>query len=92
MFTSQSRYKSVWDAIESDPIQAQSLKFKSALVIAINEYYSSRAISTGDVMDRLCIDAGRMVEVKNGQIDKFSLDELVDMAHRLGLKVSMDIV
>ena len=92
MVIAQNRYKSVWDALEPDPIQPQSLRLRSALMISINEYCSSQSISTEEVIKRLCIDAGRMVEVKNGQIDKFSLDELVDMAHRLGLKVSMEIV
>ena len=92
MVAAQNRYKSVWDVLESDPLQVQSLKFKSALMIAINEYCSSRSISTEEVIKRLCIDEGRIVEIKNGQIAKFSLDELVDMAHRLGLKVSMEMV
>lgn len=92
MVAAQNRYKSVWDALEADPIQAQSFKLRSALVIAINEHCSSRFISTEEIIERLCIDAGRMAEIRNGQIDKFSLDELVDMAHRLGLKVSMEIV
>lgn len=92
MVIAQSRFKSVWDALESDPRQAQSLKLRSALMIAINEYCLSRAIPTAEVIERLCIDAGRMLEIKNGQIDNFSLDELVDMAHRLDLKVTMEIV
>ena len=44
------------------------------------------------VIDRQCIDASRAVDLKNGRVDKFSLDDLVDMAHRLDLKVSMEIV
>lgn len=92
MVIAQSRFKSVWDALESDPRQAQSLKLRSALVIAINEYCSSRSVSAENVIERLCIEAGRVAEIKNGQIDKFSLDELVDLAHRLDLKVTMEIV
>lgn len=92
MFTSQSRYKSVWDALETDPIQAENFKLRSALIIAINENCSNRSISTEDVMKRLYIDVGRAVDLQNGQVDKFSLDNLVDLAHRLGLKVSMEIV
>ena len=92
MTTAQSRYKSVWDALEADPVQAKNLALRSALMIDINECCSRRAISTAGVMDRLCIDASRVVDLKNGRVDKFSLDDLVDMAHRLDLKVSMEIV
>lgn len=35
MFTSKGRYKSVWDALETDPIQAENFKLRSALIIAI---------------------------------------------------------
>jgi len=92
MVAAQSRYKSVWDALEADPVLAKNFALRSALMIDINEYCSSRAISTKGVMDRLCIDTSRLVDLKNGRVDKFSLDDLIGMAHRLDLKVSMEIV
>lgn len=92
MTTAQSRYMSVWDALEADPVQAKNFALRSALMIDINECCSRRAISTAGVTDRQCIDASRAVDLKNGRVDKFSLDDLVDMAHRLDLKVSVEIV
>ena len=92
MVAAQSRYKSVWDALEADPVQAQSLKLRSALMIEINEYCSNGVIPAKDVIERLCIDTGRLIDLQNGRLERFGLDELVDMTHRLGLKVSMEIV
>lgn len=92
MITAQSRYMNVWDALEADPVQARNFALKSALMIDINGCCSNRAISTAGVMDRLCIDASQVGDLKNGRVDNFSLDDLVDMAHRLDLKVSMEIV
>lgn len=91
MAVGQNQYKSVWDALEVDPIQAKNLKLRSALMIGINEYCSSAAISTEEVIGRLCIDSGRVVDLQRGLVNKFNLDELVDAAHRLGLKVSMEV-
>lgn len=33
----ESRYNSVWDALETDPRQAQNLRLRSALMIGIAE-------------------------------------------------------
>jgi len=82
-------FKSVWDALEDDPIRAQNLKLRSALMIKIREKLSELEITQTKAAEVLCISQPRVSALLQGKIGKFRLDSLVDMAHRLDLNVSI---
>lgn len=85
------RFDSVWDALENDPIRVQNLKLRSAAMIEITEKISSMGLSQVEAAKLLTISQPRVSALLQGKIDKFRLDSLVDMAHRLGLNVSIRI-
>ena len=82
-------FKSVWDALEDDPVRAQNLKLRSALMIEIREKVNELEITQTQTAKVLCISQPRVSALLQGKIDRFRLDSLVDMAHRLDLNVSI---
>ena len=82
-------FKSVWDALEDDPVRAQNLKLRSALMIEIGEKINELEITQAQAAKVLCISQPRVSALLQGKIGKFRLDSLVDMAHRLDLNVSI---
>ena len=87
----RKRFDSVWDALEDDPIRVENLKLRSALLIAINEELDARELKQKDAAELLHITQPRISALKQGKVNDFRLDALVDIAHRLGLHVSMEI-
>ena len=82
-------FKSVWDALEDDPVRAQNLKLRSALMIEIREKVNDLDITQTEAAEILCISQPRVSALLQGKIEKFRLDSLVDMAYRLDLNVSI---
>ncbi|MEW8492483.1 MAG: XRE family transcriptional regulator [Candidatus Thiodiazotropha taylori] len=87
----ENQFESVWDALEDDPIRAENLKLRSALLIAINEELNSRRLKQSEAAELLHITQPRVSALSQGKISDFRLDTLVDIAHRLGLHVSIEI-
>ena len=85
------RFNSVWDALEDDPVRVENLKLRSVLLIAINEELADRGLKQKETAALLYITQPRVSALKQGKVNEFRLDTLVDIAHRLGLHVSMEI-
>ncbi len=85
------RFNSVWDALEDDPVRVENLKLRSALLIAINEELTARGLKQKETAALLHITQPRVSALKQGKVNAFRLDTLVDIAHRLGLHVSMEV-
>ena len=89
--SNENRFDSVWNTLEDDPIRIENLKLRSALLIAINEELSSRELKQKETAELLNITQLRVSALKQGKVNDFHLDNLVDIAHLLGLHVSMEI-
>jgi predicted XRE-type DNA-binding protein len=84
-------YESIWDAIEDDPVRQENFKLRSELMIAISETIKERGMKQQDVAELLHITQPRVSALLKGKLDEFRLDTLVDLAHRLGLHVSINV-
>jgi len=89
--TKNRTYESVWDAVEDDPIRVQNLKLRSALLIEITGKLGGQGLTQAKIADMLCISQPRVSALLQGKIENFRLDTLVDMASRLGLRVSIRV-
>ena len=85
------RFDSVWDALEDDPIRVENLKLRSAVLIKITEALKNRDWTQEQAAKALHITQPRVSALLNGKINDFRLDSLVDIAHRLGLHVSLSV-
>jgi predicted XRE-type DNA-binding protein len=86
------RFASVWDAIENTPAEAENMKLRSALMMALEEYIKRQGWSQGEAAQRLGVTQPRISDLIRGKINLFGLDTLVNMAVAAGLHVEMHIV
>ena len=87
----KDRFTSVWDALEDDPVRAENLKLRSALMMEIAERIKDEGLTQTQAAEVLHITQPRVSALLKGKINDFRLDSLVDMAHRLGLHVSINV-
>ncbi len=91
MMSNIQSFNNVWDAIESDPVKAENMKLRSALLSAVIEHINIEGLNQTETAERLGISQPRVSALMKGKISEFRLDNLVNIAHRLGLHVSMKI-
>ena len=84
-------FESVWDALEDTPTEAENMKLRSGLMIAITEAVSAWRVTQTDAARRLGVTQPRLNDLLRGRIGKFSLDALVAIAARAGLAVHLEI-
>ena len=84
-------FESVWDALEDTPTEAENMKLRSRLMIAISEAVTAWDITQMEAARRLGVTQPRLNDLLRGHIGKFSLDALVALAARAGLAVHLEI-
>ncbi|MFT5140798.1 MAG: putative XRE-type DNA-binding protein [Rhodothermales bacterium] len=89
--TQAQEFTSVWEALEDDPIRVENLKLRSVLLMQIAEQIRSNGLTQVKASEILRINQPRVSALLQGKIDQFRLDSLVDMAHRLGLSVTVRV-
>jgi predicted XRE-type DNA-binding protein len=84
-------FESVWDAIEENPVEAQKLKLRSAMMTALCDYIKSEKLSQKQAAKKLGVTQPRISDLVRGRIDLFAIDGLVNMLARAGLRIEMQI-
>ncbi len=84
-------FESVWDALEDTPTEAENMKLRSSLVIAITDAVSAWHVTQMEAARRLGVTQPRLNDLLRGRVGKFSLDALVALAARAGLAVHLEI-
>ncbi len=83
---------SVWrELLNDDPIIAKNYMLRSALTSAITEQIKRRKLTNTDAARLLNISHTAVSVLLNGNMGDFNLDELVDIAHKLGYRICLDI-
>ena len=85
------KYHSVWDAIEASGEAAANMKVRAELMIALQERVKRQTGTQADKATRLGINQPRLNDLLRGRIGKFSLDALVNLASRAGLRVNLQV-
>jgi predicted XRE-type DNA-binding protein len=88
---SKKRFSSVWDAIEDSPAQAENMKLRSALMIALKDHIAGAGLSQSEAAKLLGVTQPRVSDLVRGKIELFGLDSLVNMAASAGLRVKMRV-
>ena len=84
-------FASVWDAIEDSGDVAESMKARATIMAPLQKAVRKWDVSQSEAAARLGISQPRLNNLLQGKIDKFSLDALVDLASRAGLKVRVAV-
>jgi predicted XRE-type DNA-binding protein len=89
---SNKRFASIWDAIEDTAAQAENMKLRSALMIALKDRIAHEGLSQLQAAKLFGVTQPRISDLMCGKIDLFGLDTLVNMAVAAGLRVEMRLV
>jgi len=88
---SNERFASVWDAIEDTPAQAENMKLRSALMMALKDYIASEGLSQSRAAKVFGVTQPRVSDLMRGKIELFGLDALVNMLAAAGLHVEVHV-
>ena len=88
---SKKRFASVWDAIEDTPAQAENMRLRSALMMALTDHIARKALSQSQAAKLLGVTQPRVSDLMRGKIELFGLDTLVNMAAAAGLHIEMRV-
>ncbi|MDB6061347.1 MAG: family transcriptional regulator [Verrucomicrobiaceae bacterium] len=88
---SNKRFDSVWDAIEDTPEATESMKLRSALMIALKNHIERAELSQKAAAKLFGVTQPRISDLMRGKINLFALDALVNMAAAAGLHVQMHV-
>lgn len=88
---SDESFASVWDAIADTPAEAENMRLRSALMMALERHIKVQGWSQADAARRLGVTQPRVSDLMRGKIDLFSLDTLVNMVTAAGLHVDMQV-
>jgi predicted XRE-type DNA-binding protein len=89
--TKARTFANVWDALEDSPEDAATMTMRSNVMIAIKDQVSSWKTTQAQAARRLGITQPRLNDLLHGKINKFSLDTLMTLATRAGLKVKIEV-
>jgi predicted XRE-type DNA-binding protein len=84
-------FANVWDALSDSPEEAATMKIRSDVMIAISDTISAWDTTQARAASRLGVTQPRLNDLLQGKINKFSLDALLTLASRAGLKVKINI-
>jgi predicted XRE-type DNA-binding protein len=88
---SKKRFANVWDAIADTPAQAENMKLRSALIMALTGHIARTGLSQSQAAKLLGVTQPRISDLMRGKIELFGLDTLVNMIGAAGLHVEMRI-
>ena len=88
---SKKRFVNVWDAIEETPAQAENMKLRSALIMALKDHIVRMGLSQSEAAKLLGVTQPRISDLMRGKIELFGLDTLVNMIGAAGLHVELRV-
>ena len=87
----KNRFDSVWDAIEETPAQAENLKLRSSLMLALKRHIEREGFSQTKAAKVFGVTQPRISNLMRGKIELFGLDMLVNMLAAAGLRVTLQV-
>jgi predicted XRE-type DNA-binding protein len=88
---SKKRFPNVWDAIEDRPAQAENMKLRSTLMMALKDHIARAGLSQSEAAKLLGVTQPRISDLIRGKIELFGLDTLVNMIGAAGLRVEVGV-
>ena len=85
------RFASVWDAIEKISAQAENLKLRSSLMLALKRHIEREGLTQAEAANVFGVTQPRISNLMRGKIELFGLDMLVNMLSTAGLRVKLQV-
>lgn len=87
----EKAYDSVWQALAKDEAEAETMRLRADLLIALRDRVAAWKLTQAEAAKRLGISQPRLNNMLRGRIESFSLDMLTKLACRAGLRVEMKL-
>ena len=87
----EQKFDSVWDAIEASPAEAENMRVRSGLMIALQERIKRSGMTQAEAARRFGVTQPRISDLMRGKIDVFGIDALVNMLASAGLHVELTV-
>jgi len=84
-------FHSIWDAIEDTQEEAENMKLRSILMMALSKHIKRNELSQSQAAQLFRVTQPRISDLMRGKINLFSLDSLVNMAVTAGLHVELRV-
>jgi predicted XRE-type DNA-binding protein len=81
-------YDSPFD-LYKDPDRAGNLKVRSKLMNLLAGYIDRKGFNQTEAAEHFGVSQGRISELLNGRISKFTVDYLINMSSRAGIEVDV---
>lgn len=88
---SNETFASVWDAIEDNAVEAENMKLRASLMMALDRQIRTKGWTQAEAARRLGVTQPRISDLLRGKITLFSIDTLVGMLTEAGLRVEMRV-
>ena len=85
------KYDNAWEALYDDPARAESLRIKSELMVRVEKYIQENGFIQKEAAKILGVSQPRVSDLVRGKIDRFTIDMLINMLSRVGIKVNIKI-
>lgn len=89
--TAQKRFPDVWAALDLAPTEAQHLRVRSELMLALSRVIQEHGLTQAAAAERFGVSQPRVSDLMRGKIDRFSIDALVQMLGAAGLHVTVSV-
>jgi predicted XRE-type DNA-binding protein len=84
-------FESVWDAIENTPAEAENMKLRSSLMMAVQQHIKETGMNQSQAAKKFGVTQPRISDLMRGRIDLFAIDSLVNMLATAGLRIELRI-
>ena len=84
-------FRSVWDALEDDPLVARAMERRSNLLMLVQDKIEKGKWSQRVVAKMLGISQPRVSDLVRGKLSKFSLEMLLGFLERMGEEVRIEV-
>jgi len=72
------------------PEEAENLRLRAALMMEVERFIAREGLTQARAAERLGVSQPRISDLVRGKIDRFSIDTLVNMLARAGIRVTID--
>jgi predicted XRE-type DNA-binding protein len=87
----KQRFASVWDAIEDTPEEAENMKLRSSLMVALKKHVAGSGLTQAQIAKLFGVTQPRVSGLMRGRIDVFGLDALVNKSTAARLRVKLSV-
>ena len=83
------KFKNVFDALIDDSVVAKNLEIRSDLMILLEKEIRGRGLTQSEAASLFDVSQPRISDLIKGNINKFSIDVLINMLAAMGKEVSI---